>query len=157
MVVIQRWERQGVRVNDPNAPRLLAIDSPSHQNLVDGIADIKASIAGSRKDQEYRRAQDAMKAGDPVLPMHKGPWKVISDALKLRKSQQKVMEDFLDSGNYLLGRVFAASGLRTVQSSDDSNWLSIRNWALVQLTPKRAAGTNAVSLLPSCLHYLTDR
>lgn len=57
------------------------------------------------------------------------------------------MKEFLHSNGHHLGKVYAASGLRQAQSTEDLTSLSIRGWALVSLNENRSMGKNDVSTL----------
>lgn len=143
--MLWKWKQEGVRIGDPNAARLLSMDSPCYRDIKAGVDAKESTMARSKADKVYQRVEAARAQGEFVLPGDKARWKTASRILEALEKDRDSMKSFVQNGQHVLGNVFAASGIREARSTDDANKLSVRDWALVQPKSGRSAGDNAVS------------
>ncbi|KAI9374600.1 hypothetical protein BJX61DRAFT_532242 [Aspergillus egyptiacus] len=129
------WTKMGVRIGDVNAPRLLRVDCPSQRDIEDGIRVARETIMDIKEDPIFSKVDHAERIGDYTL--------------KPFEQSEAHMSRYLESGNNVLGVVFAVSGLverpaRTA-SPNDGSLPTIRDWALVQPRAGRVLGSNEFS------------
>lgn len=135
-----------MRIGENDSLQLLAVDAPCHRDITEGISSLDSKKKSYEQRKVYQKVQAAKERDDFVIPREEKEWQISTDLIAGIETQRQAMQHFLDENDHLLGRVFAASGLRTLPSSSKASERSIRDWALVQLTPKRSAGKNVVSI-----------
>ncbi|KAL5342149.1 hypothetical protein BJX70DRAFT_386274 [Aspergillus crustosus] len=132
--VIQKWKRHGVRPNDADSARLLPVDSPSYRDIKRGLDNLAHRIGKEESEKVYREVEE-LKANDEfVMPLLERRWKVTVTAIAQLQGERHIIKQFFHESTHRLGSVFAASGFREVQSTDDPNKLSVRDWALIPPT-----------------------
>ncbi|KAL4925541.1 uncharacterized protein BDV17DRAFT_300296 [Aspergillus undulatus] len=129
--VLSDWKKDGVYPQDENKGRLLAIVSPSYKDMNRAIKSLKAGIEELNSDTKYRQVKDLKDRDEFVMPYQERIWANVSKDIRAHEMEHQEMKDLLNSNEHWLGIVFAASGLREVQSTTDPQQLSIRDWALL--------------------------
>ncbi|KAL3476119.1 hypothetical protein BJX99DRAFT_258822 [Aspergillus californicus] len=147
--VVQKWKRHGVRPGDADSTRLLSVDSPSYRDIKRRVDSLAHDIREEESKEVYREVKE-LKANDEfVMLLSERRWKVISTAIAQLQGGRHIIKQFFHKPTQKLGTVFAASGFREMQSTNDPSKLSIRDWALVQPGVGRAAGKNTVTIPPA--------
>lgn len=142
--MVQHWKQQGVRIYDEQKTRLLPVDSPSYRDIKTKLDLLASEIEMSKSRKEYQEVEKLNAEDKFVMPFLESTWRDISAAINRRQKERHTIKKFLhdNENGSRLGTVFAASGLREVTSTDNPNFLSIRDWALVRVDGGRATGTN---------------
>ncbi len=85
------------------------------------------------------------------MPFLKSKWQMAVNEIAGYEKDRHSIKKFLNKNeaSSRLGTVFAASGFREVSSTDDPNVLSLRDWALVRISPTRSVGNNRVTVSPA--------
>lgn len=152
--MLREWKQKGVRFRDPNATRLLTVDAPCYRDIKDGIDDLATRIAGYENDDDYCRVKEAKEKSKFIMPSDERAWELASQVLSMLSKDRNTMKEFFHKETYILGEVFAASGLREVPSTQDPTKLSIRDWALVMPKGNRLVGKNRVSTRSPQLRFI---
>ncbi|KAL4804891.1 hypothetical protein BDV18DRAFT_161295 [Aspergillus unguis] len=144
--IVTRWRQRGIRPGDTNTSRLLNIDSPGYQDLMQAINNRKDEIAWNKRHPTYRNVEEAEAAGRFVPPIDKSTWQLINDNVERLESEVDAMEASIEDDNHAIGKIYASSGISTGISIGDmgTEQLSLRDWALIQLAPWQSAGVNAI-------------
>ncbi|KAL2823207.1 hypothetical protein BDW59DRAFT_163551 [Aspergillus cavernicola] len=144
--IFSDWKRDGVRVADENACRLLNVDSPSQRDVQEGIEHLNQLIRDVRRNSVYQRVEEAMKNNEYVIGPDKGQWRAYCNQISVLDENKRVMQQYLNNKGHRLGWVFAASGFRdklaaSITPNPDSH-STVRDWALVKPTNGRIFGSN---------------
>lgn len=137
--------------NDKRASRLLSVDAPCYHDIQSGIDGLAKTITRAEDDEIYRKVEKAKKHAEEqpvdscISRGEMDQWRMQARIMEALREERNAMETFLRGNEHTLGRVFAASGLREIKSTEDPTQLSIRDWALVLLYKNRSAGKNTVS------------
>ncbi|KAL4786978.1 hypothetical protein BJX76DRAFT_354593 [Aspergillus varians] len=144
--VILDWKRNGVRVGDKNATRLLPVDSPSQRDVQGGIDNLSELISEIRRNPTYERVERAIEQDEYVIGPDKGLWKAYGNQIRVLDRERGLMQAYLNNNQHMLGSVFAGSGFREERALSvvpNINRLpTVRDWALVKPTKGRSFGSN---------------
>lgn len=132
----------------PDAATILLVDSPSQDELTSRIGKLKEKIETFQKDEIYRKVAVAKEHDDFVNPLDEKKWKLTQKCIDMFSKERDDLKKFYHQKTYVLGTVFAASGLierplETITTQEPAAGPSILDWALVRLK-RRAVGTNKV-------------
>lgn len=118
-----------------------------------GINTIATDIEVQKAKPPYQEVEKLRRQDEFIVPYMENMWRTISTIIRAMESDQAHITEFFNSKSHHLGVVFAASGEREVQSTDDPMMLSIRDWALIQPAPSRRAGENTMIVSISQIIY----
>lgn len=107
--------------------------------------ELAISINEFKNDPTYKKVENALACDDFVTPYEKADWKRTADNIADHSEKLRVISEFIRGNHYILGSVFASSGLQEVPSKRNPSELSIRDWALVNVGEGRRPGANTVS------------
>ncbi|KAL2833887.1 hypothetical protein BDW59DRAFT_168914 [Aspergillus cavernicola] len=140
------WTRDGVRADDPNARRLLRIDSPCYRDVQEGMANLDETMTELRQDPEYEMVERADAEGESVIGPNRSRWRATNRQIELLGGWKAKMKRYLENGEHELGYVLAASGLRegssTTAMPNPIKLPSIKDWALIEPIERRSLGSN---------------
>ena len=102
-------------------------------------------LGGCRTNQ-YIKKVDANE--EPVIQQRKKVWKWNRKKISKHTKNLNIMTQFIQTGQFVLGSVWAASGLKKEPTSDSprntTSMLSIRDWALIEPMKGSGVGTHSV-------------
>ncbi|KAL4786918.1 hypothetical protein BJX76DRAFT_354731 [Aspergillus varians] len=109
--------------------RLLPINSPSYHNITKGIKRLTSRIEKLKSGEKYRQVKDLKARDECIMPHLQRGWAHTLKNIAVLQREHLEMTRFFAASSHRFGMVFAASGLRAVQSTDDPTVLSIRDCA----------------------------
>ncbi|KAL2838184.1 hypothetical protein BJY01DRAFT_251086 [Aspergillus pseudoustus] len=128
--VLEKWKQDGVQVRDTDKSRLLAVDSPSRKDIVDGIRLLTRKI--NQEGTPFAFEWD----GERESAQRIADW----------KKERQTMEEYLRGNNHIFGEDFASSWLHVAPSVEDPSKPSIRDWALVRPSSNCSMGKNNIEI-----------
>ena len=130
------------------------------------IRELTTSINELKNDPTYKKVENALAWDEFVIPYKKADWKRTVGDIADQSEKMRDVSEFTRDNHYILGSVFASSGLQEVPSKRNPRELSIRDWALVTVEEGRRPGANTVShilplltslFFPPCLTFVCFR
>ncbi|KAL3475964.1 hypothetical protein BJX99DRAFT_258861 [Aspergillus californicus] len=128
---LQSWKQRGFTFTYTEAYQSLRMASPTHRFLRDGIDQLVKDIKALETHPDYTRIKAEKDKGEFVNSIDERERKTEFPAIAKYKGDREFLKSFSNSGDYLLGRTCAASGLREVGSTSKPGEKSIRDWALI--------------------------
>ncbi|CEJ57254.1 hypothetical protein PMG11_05954 [Penicillium brasilianum] len=143
----RRWKDHPVRPGNPMAPQLLRVDHPSLSDLRRAVASLAGGIADLKSDK-FREIEKQLRARDTdpddvfVNPKDEAKYHGTVRTIDAFEQQHQFFQSFIQNETYLLGPVFAGSGLWRARAGQDQRQdLTIVDWALIEI-PKERLGEN---------------
>lgn len=114
----------------------MQIEQPSLQDFDAHLKKVESEISGIMQLPSYVAAKSKLRRGEPLFGPEKRQHELREQNLKGLRQRKETMLDFRQSGDFVLGTVFAASGDRLKKgaaAADDRQF----DWALIELDPGR--------------------
>ncbi|RAL11505.1 uncharacterized protein BO97DRAFT_415089 [Aspergillus homomorphus CBS 101889] len=146
--VYDGFRKNGIRMDDDKS--LLLMHSPAVSEVLETIEELKEGIQGHLNDNTYKLVELQKQRNEFVLPHHEKSWARLKGELRVKHVKLEKVLKAQRENEYVLGSVFAGSGLKTKQLSTiksqdpTSKHPSIVDWALIQIN-HRAPGDNTSS------------
>ncbi|PWY95910.1 hypothetical protein BO94DRAFT_581066 [Aspergillus sclerotioniger CBS 115572] len=145
---VESWKRGGVYLQDERARKPLYIDAPILGALQNGLAKLEYQIEDLQANKTYQNVIRANENDESVLPRKLSLWNRNRKAIMKHTKEVKAMTEFIQTGQFVFGLIFAASGRKEEPASDSpantAPMLSIRDWALIESIRGPFAGPNYI-------------